>query len=118
MHFCRDILMGHHKGKNENRLNYRIEECHTSTPYDIYRNQSTYPTMCLLLDTGHRTDHCITFCGKWIFDSNFEVVFPLTQGFLNYTCHGNDTDDITCFVFLHAIRAVPPRVVEIRLNMK
>ena len=49
--FCRDIMMGNHKEKNEKRLNYHIEEWHTSTPYYIYFNQSTYPTVCLLLDT-------------------------------------------------------------------
>ena len=43
----------------------------------IFWDQSTYSTMCLLLDTCHRTDHCITVCGKWIFDSNFEVALPL-----------------------------------------
>ena len=51
----------------------------------------------------HRTDHFITVCSKWKFDSNFEVVFPLTQGCLNYTIHGNDTDEnnvlVTCMRF-------------------
>ena len=79
MHFCRDIHMGHHIEKNKVRLNYRIEEWHKSTPYDILRNQSNYPTVFLLLDTWHHTDHCITVCGKWIFDSNLKLVLPLTQ---------------------------------------
>ena len=47
MQLCPDILMGHQK----KRLNYHIEEWHTSTPYDISRNQSTYPTVCLLIET-------------------------------------------------------------------
>ena len=64
MHFFRDIHMGHHKLKNEKRLNYCIEEWHTSTPYDIFWNQSTYPTVCLLLEILHWTDHCIIFFGK------------------------------------------------------
>ena len=118
MHFCRDILMGNHKEKNEKRLNYRIEEWHTSTPYDIFWNQSTYPTVCLLIDMWHRTDHFITVGGKWIFDSNFEVAFKLTHDCLNYICHGNDTDEIKYFDFLHAIRAAPLGVVQRRLNMK
>ena len=75
-------------------------------PYDIFWNQSTYPTVCLLLETWHRTDHCITVCGKWIFDANFEVAFPLTQDCLNYAFHGNDTDEIKFVGILHAIRAV------------
>ena len=94
MQFCRGVLMGHQKEKNEERLNYSIEELHTSMQYDIFRNQYTYPTVCLLLDTWHRTDYFITFCGKWIFDSNFEVAFPLTQDWLNYTCRSNYTDEI------------------------
>ena len=39
----------------------------------------------VLLDMSHRTDHSITVCSKWIFDSNFEVMFPPTQDCLNYT---------------------------------
>ena len=87
-------------------------------PYDIFRNQSTYPTVCLLLDMWYRTNHCITVCGKWIFYSNFEVAFPLTQDCLNSTCRGNDTDENKKFGVLHAIRAVPLEVVQIILNMK
>ena len=100
--------MGHHKLKNEKILNYRIEEWHTSRPYDIFPDNSTYPTVCLLLDMCYRTNHCIRFCGKWIFDSNFEVAFPLKHNFLYYTCRGNDTDEIKFVGVLHAIRAVTP----------
>ena len=112
MHFCRDILMGHHKEKNEKRLNYRIEEWHTSTTYDIFWNQSTYPTVCFLLKTWHRTDYCITVCGKCIFDSNLKVALPLTQDCLNYTCRGNDTDENKFIGVLYEIRAVPPEVLQ------
>ena len=71
-----------------------------------------------LLDTWNRTDYCITVCCKWVFDSNSEVAFLLTQDFLNYICSGNDTDDIKFFGILHAIIAVPTKVVKKRLNMK
>ena len=74
MNFCRDIIMGHHPKKRK-KLNYRIEEWNTSTPYDIFRNQYNCTTVCLLLDTWHRTNHYIIFCGKLIFYSNFEVAF-------------------------------------------
>ena len=84
MHFCWDIIMGHHKDKNKTILNSNIEEWHTSTPYDIFRNQYTYPTVCLLLDMWHRTNHCIKVRVKWIFDSNFKVVLTLTQDSFNY----------------------------------
>ena len=73
--------------------------------------------MCLLPDTAHRTNHCITVCGKWIFGSNLEFALPLTEGSLNYICSSNDTDDITFVGVLHAIRAVTPIVVQRKLNI-
>ena len=66
----------------------------------------------------HRTDHYIPVCGKWIFDSDFKVVLPLTQICLNYIGCGNDTDVNKFIGALHAIRGVPPEVVQRRLNMK
>ena len=110
--------MGHHREKNEKRLNYRIEKWHTSMQYDILQDNSTYPTVCLLVDTWHQTDHCITVCGKWIFDYSFKVAFPLTQDCLNYIYCGNDTDENKCIGVLHAIIAVPPGVFQRILNMK
>ena len=74
--------------------------------------------MCLLLDTAHRTDHCITVCDKWIFDLNLEFVLPLTSARLNYICSVNDTDENTFVGVLHVIRAVPPERVQKILNMK
>ena len=73
--------------------------------------------MCLSLVTAHCTDHCITVCGKWIFDSNLEFALPLTKNLLNYICSGNDTDEITFVGVLHAIRAVPPIFVQRKLNL-
>ena len=79
MQFCRDILMGKNREKNEMRIHYRIQEWHTFTTYDILHHRSNYPTVCLLLDTEHRADYCITACGKCIFDSNFRLALPLTR---------------------------------------
>ena len=118
MHFCRDILIGHHREKNEKILNYRIDKWHTSTPYDILRNESTYSTVCLLLDMSHRTDHYIPVCGRWIFDSNLKVMLPLTQVCFNYICCGNDTDENKFIGVLHVIIEVPPKAVLKSLNMK
>ena len=73
--------------------------------------------MCLLLETAHRTDHCIAVCGKWIFDSNLKFALPLTKDSLTYICFGNDTDEITFVGVLHAIRAVLPIVVQRKLNI-
>ena len=117
MHFCRDILMGHHREKRK-ILNYCIKAWHTSTTSDILRNQYTYPTMCLLLYRWHRNDHCIKFCGKWTFDSNLKMALPLTQVCLNYICCGNGTDGETFFGVLHAIGEVSLKEVQRRLNIK
>ena len=83
----------------------------------ILKNHSNYTTVCLLLDTSHLTDHRITVCSKWIFDSNLEIVLPLTKALLDYICSGNDTDEITFVGVWHAIRAVPPIVVQRKLNI-
>ena len=66
---------------------------------------------------AHRTDHCITVCGKCIFDSNLESALPLTKASLNYMCSGNNTYDITFVHSLHAIRVVPPIFVQIKLKI-
>ena len=87
-------------------------------PYDILWNQSTYTTLCLLLETWHLTDNCIKVCGNWIFHSNLKVALPLTQVCLNYTCCCYDTDKNKFIGVSHAIRAVPPEVVQRILNMK
>ena len=81
------------------------------------QNHSNYPTVCLLLDKAHRTDHFITVCGKCIFDYNLESALPLTKDSLNYICSGNYTDEITFLGVLHAIIAVPPIVVQRKLNI-
>ena len=75
---------------------------------------SYYTTVCLLLDTLHCNDHCITVIGKWIFDFNFEVTFPLTQDCLNCIYCGNATDDIRFVGVFNAIITVPPKVVHRR----
>ena len=73
--------------------------------------------MCLLLDTAHQKNHCITVCDKWICDFNLESALPLTEASLNYICSGNDTDEITFVGVLHGIKAVPLVVVQQRLKI-
>ena len=110
--------MGQYTEKKEQIIHDRIQEWNTyTTTYDILKNHSNSPTVCLLLDTAHQTDHCITVCGKWIFDSNLEFALPLTKASLNYICSGNDTDEIKFVGVLHASRAVPPIVVQIKLKI-
>ena len=87
-------------------------------PYDIFRNQCTYPTIFLSLDTWYQNDHCITVCVKWRFDYNFEVALPLTQDCLNYACRSNDSYEIKFVGVLNAIISAPPEVVQRILNMK
>ena len=77
--------MGQSREKSEQRIHHWIQEWNTyTTTYDILHNHSNYPTVCLLLDTAHRTDRCITVCGKRIFDSNLEFALPLTKSSLYY----------------------------------
>ena len=119
MQFCRDTLMGEQREKNELKIHYHIQEWNTyTTTQDIWNNHYNNPTVFLLLDMAHWTDHCITVCSKWIFDSNLEFALPLTSAWLNYIYSGNYTDEITFVGVLHTIRAVPPVVVQKILNIK
>ena len=103
------LLWDNTEKKNEINIHYHIQEWNTNTTaYDILQNHSNDPTVCLLLDTAHKTDNVITICGKWIFDYNLEFTSPLTSDWLNYICSGNDTGEITFVGVLHVIRAVPP----------
>ena len=112
------ILLWDNTEKKEQKIHYQIQEWNTcTTTYDILQNYSNYPTVCFLLDMTHQIDHCITVCGKWIFDPNLELELPLTKAWLNYICSGNDTDEITVVGVLHAIRAVPPIFVKRKLNI-
>ena len=89
-----------------------------TTTIDILQNHCNYTTVCLLFDTAHRKNHFITVCGKCIFDSNLEYALPLTKALLNYVCSDNDTDDITFVGVFHAIREVPPIVVQRKLKIQ
>ena len=85
----------------------------------IYCRTGLLIQMCVfLIDMWHRTDHCITVCGKWIFDSDLKVALPLTQVCLNCICCGDDTDENEFIGVLHAIREFPPEVGKRILNMK
>jgi hypothetical protein len=65
-----------------------------------------------LIDTSYGICHCITVCNKWIFDSNFECAFPLTQEALDFICKSEDHPDIKFLGVSHAIRTIPPKVVQ------
>ena len=75
-----------------------------TTTFDILQNHCNYPTVCLLLEMAHQTNHCINVCGKWIFDSNLKSALPLTEALLNYICSGNDTDEITFVGVLNVVQ--------------
>ena len=118
MQLGRDTLMGQNREKAEPKIHYHIQEWKKNTrTFDILQNHCNYPTVCLLLDTAHRKNHYIAVCGKWISDSNLEFALPLTKASLDYICSGNDTDEITFVGVLHAIRSVPPIVVQRKLKI-
>ena len=117
MQFLRNTLMGINREKKEQKYIIKSGMEKNTTTFDILQNHCNYPTVCLLLDTAHQTNHCITVWGKWIFYSNLRSALPLTKASLNYICSGNDTDGITFVGVLNAIRAVPPVVFQQRLKI-
>ena len=98
--------MGQNREKKNKKYIIKFRNGKKKTAFDILQNHSNYPTVCLLLDTAHRTDHCITVCGKWIFHYNLESALPLTKYSLNYICSGNDTDDITFVGVLYVVMQI------------
>jgi len=108
INFCHNLLIGHYREKKEKRISYSVEEWKESMTFDIFQNVSPYPTVCAIIDSSQGIGHCITVCDKWIFDSNFEWAFPLTQECLNYICKSEDNPDIEFLGVSHAIRATPP----------
>jgi hypothetical protein len=55
--------------------------------WDIIKDSQEY-MMCLvgLQSSDHKTDHAISICGKWIFDSNFQTALPLNRESLDLCC--------------------------------
>ena len=109
--------MGINREKNIQKYIIKFRNEKNTTAFDILQNYCNDPNVCLVLDTAHRTNHCITVCGKWIFDSNLESALPPTKTSLDYIYSGNDTDEITFVGVFNAIRAVPPVVVQKRLKI-
>ena len=112
MQFCNDVILNHYKQKNEKKLRYTVQNWNESKPFDIFKDISTWPTVCLLLDSAGRAEHCVTVCNKWIFDSNFDYAFPLSEQCLHYICGGDDEKDIKFVSVCQAIRAIPPIAVQ------
>ena len=79
MQFLHNTLMGINREKKNKKYIIKFRNGKKTTTFDILQNHSNYPTVCLLLDTAHRTDHCITILGKWIFDYNLESALTLTE---------------------------------------
>ena len=53
--------MGINREKTEPKIHYHIQEWKkNTTTFDILQNNCNYPTVCLLLETAHQKNHCIT----------------------------------------------------------
>ena len=65
------------KGKIRCKLSYRVfkEEYGYYTLLGIY----PYPAVIQLKEFLRGIHHCVTVVGRWIFDSNFPFVLPITQ---------------------------------------
>ena len=59
--------------------------------WNILENAQASLVLVTLGGSNGKQDHCVTLCGKWVFDSNFEYALPLCQESLDLCC---STDDI------------------------
>ena len=76
------------KGKTQCKLSYKLFE--EEYGYDPFLDIYTYPTLIHLKDFLGGIHHCVAVIVKWVFCSNFNFSFPLTQENLDYCCINDD----------------------------
>ena len=111
MNFCAKMLVGRDRQPEEQRIKYTIEKWKVPNSFDILCNVSMFPTVCQLIDKKGGTGHCVTVCGKWVFDSNFKKSFPLSLKWMNFICNSEDDTDNGFSGVMTAIRAFPHKTI-------
>ena len=78
LNFVQDVGMNNliDKGKTRYKFLYKIFK--EQDGYDPLLDISTFSTLIQLKEFIDGVQHCVTVVGKWIFDSTFPFVLPLT----------------------------------------
>ena len=115
--FAQKVMTDCNQRKGEPRLKYSIETWDTDDSFLPLEHLSPYPTMLHIVTSAGTSSHCITVCGKWIFDSNFGNALLLSIDSLDFIC-ANTTDHWQEITFHHvkcATRFFPPKSMEMKM---
>ena len=73
--------------------------------FDIFSNQSEWPTLCVLVGDDHSHNHAVTVVKNWILDSNSDFAMNLTQENLDW-CVSTTTESVHFVKVVKAIRFI------------
>jgi len=90
------IQLTRNKEFRYNPIRYR-SEC-----FNIFNNDSEWPTVCILLGNDYSDNHAVTVVKDWILDSNAQYAMKVTQENLNW-CVSSPTQSV---IFLRVVEAV------------
>ena len=108
-----------HDCKGLQKLRYSIQTWNEEEKFIPLAELSRFPTMLHLVDSAGNEDHCVTVCGKWIFDSNYSHAWPLSNDSLDAICDNVATDHLKKITFEKvkaATRFIPPKVMQQKMN--
>ena len=103
---------GHRKGLQ--KLRYSIQTWKEEEKFIPLAQLSRFPTMLHLVDSAGNEGHCVTVCGKWIFDSNHSHALPLSRDSLDAICDNvaDHLEKITFKKVKNATRFIPPKAMQ------
>lgn len=90
------IELTRNKDFRYNPVRYR-PEC-----FNIFNNDSEWPTVCILLGNDYSDNHAVTVVKDWILDSNAEYAMKVTQENLNWSVSSPSQS----VIFLRVVEAV------------
>jgi len=70
--------------------------------WNMFENDNNHLVVVLLQGSDNTEDHCVTICGKWIFDSNLKNAIPLSKESLDLCC-SSDGDPVS---FVKVVKAL------------
>lgn len=91
------IQLTRNKQYRYNPIRYRGEL------FDIFLNQSEWPTLCVLVGDDHSHNHAVTVVKDWILDSNCDFAMKLTQENLDW-CVSSATESVHFVKVVKAVR--------------
>ena len=117
--YTRHFMSDRRHSKGQQRLKYHFVQWKKEEHFLLLEEISPYPTLVIHTTTSMNESHCVTFCGRWIFDSNYDHALPLESQWLDFVCSmvndsafGNNMYSLV----KHAIWFIPPPAVDEKMK--